>query len=173
MIAHSPSNSYGTPEYILERVRATFEFEKIDTDPCSNLAAQERVQARIWYGLGSPFGECGLKGKWEGAVFINPPYGKWERGKSLSAPFVRQYWSYNEGPTIILLNVDTSTSNFREVMRGSSAVAFPRRIQFLDSEGKATSRNRYCQVIGYRGLAVDRFIKAFQSSSCIICTGVI
>ncbi len=47
----------------------------IDLDPASCAQAQELIQAEVWYGPESPFGENGLAEPWAGRVYLNPPGG--------------------------------------------------------------------------------------------------
>jgi hypothetical protein len=134
-------NSWGTPEYILDAAREAFGGQ-IDCDPASNAKAQERVRARVWFGpenldnvndaWGGP---DGLIGKWSGAVFINPPY-----GRGLIGPFAKRLMHeyYDADPRTyvtkhaVLVNADTATSWFRAFADVSDHVLFfDKRVRFL------------------------------------------
>lgn len=70
----SDSNEFYTPDIFVEAARKLM--GGIDCDPASCELAQQVVEAGVWYGPGSPYGEDGLVEDWSGRVFLNPPGGK-------------------------------------------------------------------------------------------------
>lgn len=127
MEQHSVKNSWGTPDYILDEVRR--DIGQIYTDPASNEAAQQRVRARVWYGPGSPHGEDGLVEPWEGAVWLNPPY-----GKGLVMPFVNKL-CWHQNSFAALVNLDPSTVWFNILAeRSTYIIMLHDRVAFINPE---------------------------------------
>jgi hypothetical protein len=86
---------WGTPDTILGKARELFEGE-IDLDPCTELAFQAAVRARIFY---TPeLDQDGLRLSWFGNVLCNPPGGLvrefWLKlmSERLRAPSIRCLW---------------------------------------------------------------------------------
>lgn len=67
----SESNEWCTPPWILDLVRQVFD-GAIDLDPCSSALAEPLVQAKYCFDQHAD----GLEQRWEGKVFVNPPFGK-------------------------------------------------------------------------------------------------
>lgn len=153
-------NAYGTPEYILQAVRESFDFHRISMDPASNAKAQERVRAECWFGEGSPFGDDGLSFVWHGRVFLNPPY-----GKGLILPFAEHLAGKDSAGGVtaqaVLVNLDPSTGWFR-VFTGCSThiVLLDKRVAFLHPEtGEPTTGNPRPQCIFLRGANLEPYRK--------------
>lgn len=84
----SRSDSWGTPYYIMVRVRKVL--GPIDFDPASSLYFNENVQAEHF------FTELGLEREWlPGAIYLNPPGGK-IRNKSQAQLFWSKLMKHRE-----------------------------------------------------------------------------
>lgn len=65
-----------TPEWILERLYPIVGGQ-FDLDPCSPTSNAKKATVRAYkYYTGDDEQDCGLANDWDGAVFVNPPYGK-------------------------------------------------------------------------------------------------
>jgi hypothetical protein len=98
----SESVEWYTPARYFEAVREAL--GEIDLDPASNPMANATVGAKHFFTKE----DDGLELDWHGRVFVNPPYGKTDDGKSLAGEFcnkaVREYESGNVDACIILVN---------------------------------------------------------------------
>ena len=124
-VAHNSGEwEWYTPPEIIESVRKVM--GEIDLDPASNDQAQETVQAKVYYTMELD----GLSQKWQGRVYLNPPY-----ARNLIGLFVDK--AIREADqAIILVNNATETEWGQRLLRKASAVCFPRkRIRFLSPTG--------------------------------------
>src|SRR5438105_3230975 len=64
------TNERYTPKWLVDASRATM--GSIDLDPCSCTIAQNTVRAEHYY----TWKDNGLKQRWYGNIFCNPPYGR-------------------------------------------------------------------------------------------------
>ena len=112
------NDRYLTPRHIVE---ALGEF---DLDPCG---APDHILAKHTYLLEN--GDDGLIDPWNGRVWLNPPYGRYQR------PWVERLVEYGEGTA--LLPVATGTKLWQDVVwPNASAIHFYRhRIEFLRRKG--------------------------------------
>lgn len=93
----SNTHFWHTPNWLLIAVRELFG-GNIDLDPCSDIVAQQRVQAVRYY----TETQDGLRkgNKWFGNIFINPAFGV-RLGKSLQGLFLeRAIEEYNNNPEV-------------------------------------------------------------------------
>ena len=176
------SCQWQTPPSFLALVKAVFQGQGIDLDPCSCLEAQERVQARKNFTLV----EDGLSQQWQGRVFVNPPFGK-EGGQSLSGAFFEkaaaEYISGNASEVLLLLKAAIGYAWF------SPALAWPRawlhaRVAFVLHVAKPTNFvagesmsslesgdvgtcNPHGRIVVYMGPHNQRFSDVFQHVASI------
>lgn len=150
-------HEWGTPIAIIEAVREVFG-GPIECDPATHAAAQERVRARTYYTAE----DDGLdpKRQWRGKVFLNPPY---QRG--LIDRFVKkllvEYVTHHTTEAIVLVNAQTDTFWFHDLMAAASACCFPTgRVRFLNSDGKP-GMPQVGQAIFYIGPNTTRFRAVF------------
>jgi len=145
-------NDWCTPEWL------TMLLPHVDLDPCSN--AYSTVRALRTYRLDR--GEDGLRDRWAGSVFVNPPYDDilpWVR-KRIDSPDVTG--------CAFLVNVDPSTRWWRELtIFLPVALMFHRRIQFTPPPGVKPSTNSKAQA-----LAMDRAFLA-RCTDALLMMGVL
>ena len=112
------NDRYLTPAHIVE---ALGEF---DLDPCG---APDHILAKRTYLLEN--GDDGLIDPWNGRVWLNPPYGRYQR------PWIERLVEHGEGTA--LLPVATGTKLWQDVVwPNATAIHFYRhRIEFLRREG--------------------------------------
>lgn len=153
-----------TPPEFLDSVREVM--GAIDLDPASSPVAQERVKAKKFFTQK----QDGLRHKWSGRVFLNPPY-----SPELVGKFVRKLVSeYSDGKVeqyILLINNATETAWFQAVAQVSAAICFPKtRIRFLD-EGGNPGAPLQGQAFLYGGENASQFTESFQQFGfcCIVC----
>jgi len=155
-VARNTGNNewYTPPEYI-QAARAVM--GGIDTDPASTEHANRTVRAKVFYTAG----QDGLKQKWSGCVWLNPPY-----SQPLCSRFcesVAERFDAGEvKQAIVLVNNATDTVFFQRMLRSASAVCFPRgRIRFLDTDGNPGAPLQG-QAALYFGPRVSQFTERFR-----------
>jgi phage N-6-adenine-methyltransferase len=123
----SESVEWYTPDWVVDIARETM--GAIDVDPASNEHAQETVQAATYYTQD----DNGLEQEWSGTVFLNPPYGKGDDGKSnqarWAAELVRRYDAGEVTQACLLVTAAVDRSWFPALYR-FPVLFFHGRIRF-------------------------------------------
>lgn len=154
---------YTPPDYI---IAAREVMGKIDLDPASSNVANKTVKADKYF---TKKGN-GLKRKWFGNVWMNPPYAQPLVDK-FSEAVTDKFQSGEIKQACILVNNATETNWFQTMLAICSAVCFVKgRVKFLDEEGKATGMPLQGQAILYFGDNVKTFYKHFQEFGLILWT---
>ena len=99
--------------------------------PASSEIANKTVLAKTFYTAE----QDGLTKKWQGTVFMNPPY-----SHPLISQFARKLAdSVTSGlvtKAVVLVNNATETTWWQALARASTAICFPKtRVKFLDPDG--------------------------------------
>ncbi len=148
---NSGENEWYTPPKIIEAARNIM--GSIDCDPASSERANKAVKAKIFFTAK----EDGLKQKWKGNVWLNPPYAQ---------PLISHFcdtllnkWKSNEiKQACLLVNNATETSYLQPLMEECDAILFPAgRIKFIDKNGEPTGAPLQGQMILYFGPNKDLF----------------
>jgi ParB family chromosome partitioning protein len=127
---NSGENEWYTPPQFIESARLVM--GSIDTDPASNPIANATVKATRFFTKD----EDGLQQKWEGNVWMNPPYAQPLMSQFAEA-ISEKFESGEIEQAIILVNNATETQWFQRMASVASAVCFPKsRVKFLDPNGK-------------------------------------
>ena len=127
---NSGENEWYTPPQFIESARLVM--GSIDTDPASNPIANATVKASRFFTKD----EDGLKQKWDGNVWMNPPYAQPLMSQFAEA-ISEKFESGEIEQAIILVNNATETQWFQRMASVASAVCFPKsRVKFLDPNGK-------------------------------------
>jgi hypothetical protein len=155
----SESVQWYTPPSYIEAVRDVL--GSIDLDPASCEVANEAVGAREIFD-GTPERD-GLKRKWHGRVFLNPPYGTVD-GESLAGLFcskaVSEYESGNEEAVIL---VNSSHSQRWQACLYDYAVCFvDHRIKFVSGDGEQNENPTFQNIFVYLGKDRAKFDRAFS-----------
>lgn len=155
-VAHnSGENEWYTPPEYIAAARAAM--GSIDTDPASSEQADKTVCAGMFFDSETD----GLKHKWRGNVWMNPPYAQ---------PLIRQFAEavaskYADGEikqAVVLVNNATETEWFRVMVEQASAICFPAgRVRFIDKGGNPSGSPLQGQAVLYMGKHKERFKKAF------------
>jgi len=149
-------NEWYTPPDYIEAARKVM--GDIDCDPASSEIANETIRAKKIFTLETD----GLKNKWRGNVWMNPPYGQpliFDFCEAVSA----KYENGEIKQACVLVNNATETTWFQRMLDSASSVCFTRgRIKFIDTEGNASGAPLQGQAILYFGGNADKFREYFS-----------
>lgn len=114
------SDHWSTPPELVRELER--EFGTFDLDPCCRA---ETAKAPTYYTAQ----DDGLKQRWFGKVWLNPPYSK-------PAPWLRKAAEREADLTVSLLPVRTDTKWFHELVLGNAEIRFLRgRIKWIGWQG--------------------------------------
>ena len=124
----SDSNEWYTPEYIIKELEKRY--GKFDLDPC---ATKESAKALNYYTKE----DDGLSKKWNGNVFVNPPYGR-EISKWVEKSYIE---SRDNTQIIMLIPARTDTKYWHNyIFKYANEILFIKgRIKFETIKGKGES----------------------------------
>ena len=152
---NSGNNEWYTPLEYIEMARKAM--GAINLDPASCELANKTVMADKFFSME----ENGLKQKWFGKVWLNPPYASDAIGK-FCEKVVGEYEDHNVEEAIVLVNNATETAWFSNLISSASAVVFPKsRIKYYGPDGVKNSPLQG-QAFVYLGTNPDAFIQAFS-----------
>lgn len=152
--ANSGENEWYTPPEYIEAAREVM--GSIDLDPASCETAQQNVKARRFFTVD----DDGLSRKWDGNVWLNPPYGKDVIGLFASKA-VDESRRFEQA--VVLVNNATDTAWFHQLASVASAVCFIRgRVKFLDKSGKPANTPVQGQAVLYIGHDSMKFRSVFS-----------
>lgn len=153
-------DAWGTPPAVLGLVRTML--GEIDLDPASNDHAQKTVRAVQYFTKQVD----GLKQKWCGRVFCNPPY-----SSPLIAEFTKklmaEYDAKNITEALYLVNNCTDTTWCQALLTRFPACFTRGRVAFVNQSGQAFA-TRQGQVVFYLGRRSDAFTKIFSALGCVV-----
>jgi phage N-6-adenine-methyltransferase len=158
---HTGEMEWYTPTLYIEKARRVL--GDIDLDPASCAAAQEIVKAAGFYTVE----DDGLKQKWRGRVWLNPPY-----AGALIAEFAeKMVASWNAGELVaafMLTNAYPDTSWWHALAAASNAVCFTRgRIKFESPYGEKCAPTNG-QSFFYFGTELERLREEFSDVGLIM-----
>jgi ParB family chromosome partitioning protein len=145
---------YTPPAYIAAAKKVMGD---IDLDPASSEKANKIVGAKRFLTAA----DNALTAKWEGRVWMNPPYGQ-PLITQFSEAVVKKFTSHEIAEACILVNNATETAWFQGLMKAASAICFPKgRITFLDENHKSAGVPLQGQAVVYLGKNAEKFRKVF------------
>jgi phage N-6-adenine-methyltransferase len=171
--ASSKSAEWYTPARYIEAARAVM--GGIDLDPATCPAAQKTVQAARHYTAA----DNGLAQPWAGRVFLNPPYGRGEGGRSnqaiWSAKLVEEWRAGRVVEAVLLVTAATSEKWFKPLWNYPICLT-DHRIAFIGPDGQPIRGNTkgsafvYLARLDYLGreLGVGKFAAEFQKFGPIV-----
>lgn len=149
---NSGNNEWYTPSTFIESARLVM--GSIDLDPASYEIANKIVKASVYYDSEID----GLSKEWHGNVWLNPPYSKDLMGKFIDKLCESDLTSY-----ITITNNATETKWGRKLLDNSDVVCFvTKRVKFITPEGMTLKSPLQGQMICYKGVNDEAFIKEFS-----------
>jgi phage N-6-adenine-methyltransferase len=159
-------NEWYTPKEYIEAAREVLDV--IDLDPASSEIANITVKAKKFYSID----DDGLSNKWEGRVWLNPPYSQPQIGQFIEK-LTDEIASQNVSEAILLTHNYTDTKWFHAAQGQCAAICFTKgRIGFLSPEGQKAAPTQG-QAIFYFGNDVHKFSKRFKSFGFVMVPHVI
>lgn len=164
--AMSSSETYEwyTPARYVDAAREVL--GEIDLDPASSAEANATVRARRFFALS----DDGLKRSWSGKVFLNPPYGLSDEGRSNQGiwcgALIERHRSKSVKEAVLLVNAATDSSWF-QALWDFPLCFVAHRIQFRGPEGKG-SQPTHGNVFAYFGRRVESFAQRFAEFGRIV-----
>jgi|SRR5271166_5404633 len=152
----TPKNcEWYSPPWFIELVRKVM---TIDLDPASNEIANEIVKAQKFYAID----DDGLKQKWHGNIFLNPPYSRGVINKFVNK-LLDEVLAGNVKQAILLTHSKTDTRWFVKAAKHATAACFPKRIAFWSSSiKKGADWARNPSTTFYFGNRPERFREVFK-----------
>lgn len=144
-----------TPSDLIALVRDFFGGE-MHLDPASNVAAQERIRARRWFGPEQAEIHCrdGLLCAWRGNVFLNPPYlgktAEWVKKAEFEAEIG------NTDRTILLIKSVPGYEWWEKLWRKYPVCMLRRRVRFIDENGNQNGEAKQGSTIAFIGPEEER-----------------
>lgn len=156
----SDGDEWYTPEKYIESARRVL--GEIDLDPASSIAAQERIKAKKFYSKD----DDGLKKRWFGNVWLNPPY---------SYPLVEQFTSHaisqhhkgNVKAAIILTNNCTDAGWFQSLLKRFPVCFTAGRVSFWQPN-QTSFAARQGQAFFYLGERHQLFQEVFTEYGTVV-----
>jgi ParB family chromosome partitioning protein len=153
---NSGDNEWYTPSEFIEAARTVL--NEIELDPASSEEANKVVKAIRFF---TPKDD-GLKQKWSGKTWMNPPYAGELIGGFTEK--LRNHFDTKDIPeAIALVNNATETKWFHNLCLSASAICFPlSRVKFWHPRKTATATPLQGQAVVYLGKNPKKFGKAFK-----------
>lgn len=149
---NSGDTEWYTPEKYIESARKVM--GRIDLDPASSKQANEIIKAKDFFDEQTD----GLKQKWYGCIWLNPPY-----AQRLVGDFIDKLNTEKYQQAIVLVNNATETKWGQKLLSLSNAVCFHTgRIKFIDPDGAPADAPLQGQMIVYIGKNSKEFSDEFS-----------
>lgn len=158
------SNDYYTPGQYIEAARCVL--GTIDLDPASCAQANETVKAARYFTID----DDGLSQDWSGRVWLNPPYGRNENGKSnqhiWAHHLVRQYRHGAIDAAVLLVSANTDCRWFQVLW--NYPMVFTPRINFYAPDNQRKTGPNHGSVLVYMGENTPAFVAAMRPFGRIV-----
>lgn len=158
VLLESGDPEWWTPKKYIEAVREVM--GRIDLDPASCARANKIIQAKKFYDRQTN----GLDKKWEGRIFLNPPYAK--EGPEFIEKFFNDFGSsFKEG--IILVNARATDADWFQPLFEGIVCFTDHRIDF-DSEKEKKTASTHGSCFIYFGPHKKKFASVFSQFGQIV-----
>jgi len=148
-------NEWYTPKEHIEAARKAL--TQIDLDPASSEIAQRTVKAKRYLTKE----QDGLTKKWEGRVWLNPPYSQ-PAVQQFVEKLVSEVQAKNVTEAVLLTHNYTDTEWFHIAASACSLICFTRgRIKFVNADGEPCAPTQG-QAFFYYGKREQSFRRAFE-----------
>ena len=153
---NSGENEWYTPIEYINKAKEVM--GSIDLDPASSIIANKTVNADKIYTID----DNGLEQKWNGNVWLNPPYSSDLIGK-FANKLVDSFKNNDIEQAIVMVNNATETQWFTTMIDKASAIVFPKgRIKFVDMNGNVGNAPLQGQAFIYFGSNANKFLDTFM-----------
>lgn len=156
----SNSNEWYTPAKYIEAARELMG-GGIDLDPATSTEANKRVRAAEIF----TEADDGLKQRWDGRVWLNPPYGGFSG--PFTAKLVDEYIADRVSEAVLLVNANSTDTAWFQPLWGYVLCFTDHRINF-DSPTGAASGSTHGSVFAYLGANQDGFYKMFSPFGVVV-----
>lgn len=154
-------NEWYTPDEYLDLAREVL--GGFDLDPASSHVANRQVRATRFFSRETN----GLKQKWFGKVWLNPPYSQPDIAH-FADKMVAEWEAGNVEAAIVLTHNYTDTTWFQKLARASSAICFTRgRVRFVSPTGELAAPTQG-QAFFYFGHDVGAFTSSFAEVGFVV-----
>jgi phage N-6-adenine-methyltransferase len=154
-------NEWYTPAKYIELAREVL--GAIDLDPATNAKAQAFIHAAQFFTKI----DDGLKRKWHGRVWLNPPYTQPEIAL-FSTKMVEERRAGRVLAAIMLTHNYTDTAWFHELTSVADAICFTRgRVKFIDEDGNECAPTQG-QAFFYFGSDISKFREKFVNVGFVV-----
>jgi hypothetical protein len=165
VFASSESTEWYTPRPYVDAAREVM--GSIDCDPASDDIPQQVVKAAVYYTKETN----GLTKRWEGNVWLNPPYGfDGKRGNQSrwGQRLIEQYQAGITKQAVLLVNAKTSERWFQPLY--AYPICFTHhRIHFYNP-GRLSGQPSVGSALVYLGPNVERFVQVFRQFGRVVRT---
>lgn len=163
-VAHnSGENEWYTPAWIIEAARTAM--GSIDCDPASSSTANQTVKAETFFTAE----DDGLGNRWDGNVWLNPPYSKELIGRFVEG-VIERYHAGEVRQACVLVNNATETIWGQALIEASAAVCFLNsRVKFLRPDGSTGAPLQGQMVCFLTSQYVNAFTDAFSEYGKVMC----
>lgn len=159
---NSGENEWYTPPEFIESARSVM--GGIDCDPASSAIANRAVKAETYY----TEKQNGLTHKWNGCVWMNPPYAQ-PLCSQFCAAVTEKYKSGEIKQACVLVNNATETIWFQQMLEMAAAVCFLKgRVKFVDTQGNPAGAPLQGQAVLYFGSKDKKFSTEFAAFGIVL-----
>jgi len=166
MNGHVSNNSgnyeWFTPLQYIESARKVM--GGIDLDPASSKWGNEIIKAERYFDKRMN----GLNQKWEGNIWMNPPY-----GHPSIFDFISKLETEKYNQAIVLVNNATETRWAQKLIELSNAICFHTgRIRYMNNKGQIVNTPLQGQMIAYIGDKHELFMSQFKQYGICLKTTI-